>query len=113
MTRRRFPYIDEADDLANATLLREEIRSELDTMSEREESILSAMLGFRGRTYTVDELANEFGVSNYRVREIYDKAIRKLRHRSRSAGLEGYKDIVTSLSAALEALSDVAVGHAY
>ena len=76
---------------ASAQLLREQISQALAKLTDRENRVLRLRFGLDdGRTRTLEEVGREFGVTRERIRQIEAKAIRKLRHPSRSRGLRGY-----------------------
>lgn len=72
-------------------LLKEQLREVLDTLSEREENVLRLRFGLDdGRTRTLEEVGKVFGVTRERIRQIEAKALRKLRHPSRSKRLKDF-----------------------
>jgi RNA polymerase primary sigma factor len=72
-------------------LLKEQIDKVLDELTEREKKVLQLRFGLRdGRARTLEEVGREFNVTRERIRQIEGKAIRKLRHPSRSRKLKGY-----------------------
>ena len=74
-------------------LLKEQIDKVLDELTEREKKVLQLRFGLRdGRARTLEEVGREFNVTRERIRQIEGKAIRKLRHPSRSRKLKGYLD---------------------
>ena len=73
------------------TLLREQISEVLDTLTERERNVLRLRFGLDdGRGITLEEVGREFNVTRERIRQIEAKALRKLRHPSRSKKLRDY-----------------------
>ena len=75
------------------TLLREQLVEVLDTLTEREQKVLRLRFGLDdGRARTLEEVGGEFGVTRERIRQIEAKALRKLRHPSRSRKLKDYLD---------------------
>jgi RNA polymerase primary sigma factor len=82
---------------ANATLqsmLKDEITSVLNTLDERERKILELRFGIMdGTTRTLEEVGTEFNVTRERVRQIESKALRKLRHPTRSRRIKQFLDI--------------------
>ncbi len=76
---------------ASIELLREHIDEVLDTLNPRERKVLELRFGLKdGRTRTLEEVGKEFGVTRERIRQIEAKALRKLRHPSRSKRLRDY-----------------------
>ena len=72
-------------------LLKEQLESVLDTLTDREENVLRLRFGLDdGRTRTLEEVGKVFGVTRERIRQIEAKALRKLRHPSRSKKLKDY-----------------------
>jgi RNA polymerase primary sigma factor len=75
------------------TLLKEQLIDVLDTLTEREEKVLRLRFGLDdGRARTLEEVGKEFNVTRERIRQIEAKALRKLRHPSRSKKLKDYLD---------------------
>ena len=73
------------------TLLREQLDEVLDTLTEREQKVLRLRFGLDdGRSRTLEEVGREFNVTRERIRQIEAKALRKLRHPSRSRKLRDY-----------------------
>jgi RNA polymerase primary sigma factor len=78
-------------DIATAALLRNQVDSILDSLSIRESRVIALRFGLEdGRSRTLEEVGREFGVTRERVRQIEAKALRKLRHPSRSRRLKDY-----------------------
>ncbi|MFZ0547795.1 MAG: RNA polymerase sigma factor RpoD [Candidatus Promineifilaceae bacterium] len=78
-------------DAASKQLLREQVRNVLGFLSERERQVLEMRFGLMdGRDHTLEEVGREFGVTRERIRQIEAKALRKLRHPSRSKVLRDY-----------------------
>lgn len=78
-------------DAASHQLLKEELEEVLDTLTSREEKVLRLRFGLDdGRARTLEEVGQEFGVTRERIRQIEAKALRKLRHPSRSKKLKDY-----------------------
>lgn len=78
---------------AAATLLKEQLGEVLDTLTEREQKVLRLRFGMNdGRARTLEEVGKEFDVTRERIRQIEAKALRKLRHPSRSRKLRDYLD---------------------
>ena len=72
-------------------LLKEQLEDVLDTLTDREESVLRLRFGLDdGRTRTLEEVGRVFGVTRERIRQIEAKALRKLRHPSRSKRLKDF-----------------------
>ncbi len=75
------------------TLLREQLEEVLGTLTEREQKVLKLRFGLEdGRSRTLEEVGREFEVTRERIRQIEAKALRKLRHPSRSRKLKDYLD---------------------
>ncbi|HHT66308.1 MAG: RNA polymerase sigma factor RpoD [Caldicoprobacterales bacterium] len=75
------------------TLLKEQLMEVLDTLTSREEKVLRLRFGLDdGRARTLEEVGKEFNVTRERIRQIEAKALRKLRHPSRSKKLKDYLD---------------------
>ncbi len=80
------------EDAASYSMLRDQIIKLLDTLTEREQRVLILRFGLEdGRTRTLEEVGKEFNVTRERIRQIEAKALRKLRHPSRSKHLKGYE----------------------
>ena len=78
---------------AAQTLLKEQLDEVLDTLTEREQKVLRLRFGMNdGRSRTLEEVGREFDVTRERIRQIEAKALRKLRHPSRSRKLRDYLD---------------------
>ena len=76
---------------ASASMLREQLESVLDTLNPREEKVLRLRFGLDdGKQRTLEEVGQFFGVTRERIRQIEAKALRKLRHPSRSKKLKDY-----------------------
>ncbi len=81
------------DDAASFSLLREKLDEVLDTLTDREKRILELRFGIEdGRSRTLEEVGKEFGVTRERIRQIEAKALRKLRHPTRSKEIKDYLD---------------------
>ena len=75
------------------TLLREQLQEVLETLTDREQKVLRLRFGLDdGRARTLEEVGKEFNVTRERIRQIEAKALRKLRHPSRSRKLKDYLD---------------------
>ena len=73
------------------TLLKEQLLDVLDTLTDREKKVLKLRFGLDdGRARTLEEVGKEFQVTRERIRQIEAKALRKLRHPSRSKKLRDY-----------------------
>ncbi len=80
-------------DAASHQLLKEQIDEVLSTLNARERRVLQLRFGLEdGRSRTLEEVGREFGVTRERIRQIEAKALRKLRHPSRSKKLKDYID---------------------
>lgn len=79
------------EDHASYQMLKEQLENVLDTLTEREENVLRLRFGLDdGRTRTLEEVGKVFGVTRERIRQIEAKALRKLRHPSRSKQLKDF-----------------------
>ena len=80
-------------DAATYTLLHEQLMDVLSTLTEREQKVLRLRFGLDdGRPRTLEEVGRQFNVTRERIRQIEAKALRKLRHPSRSKILKDYLD---------------------
>ncbi len=80
-------------DAAAFTLLKEQLMEVLDTLTEREKKVLSLRFGLEdGRARTLEEVGRDFQVTRERIRQIEAKALRKLRHPTRSKKLKDFLD---------------------
>ena len=78
-------------DVVAADLLREQLNEVLNSLTPREKKVLELRFGFEdGRARTLEEVGHEFGVTRERIRQIEAKALRKLRHPSRSKKIKDY-----------------------
>ena len=78
---------------AASTLLKEQLVEVLSTLTDREQKVLRLRFGMDdGRARTLEEVGKEFNVTRERIRQIEAKALRKLRHPSRSRKLRDYLD---------------------
>ena len=76
------------EDQASAELLKAHLGEVLDTLNDREKKVLKLRFGLEdGRQRTLEEVGKEFGVTRERIRQIEAKALRKLRHPTRSKNL--------------------------
>jgi RNA polymerase primary sigma factor len=81
----------EPAEAASFTFLREQLMNVLDTLTDREKKVLILRFGIEdGRTRTLEEVGKEFNVTRERIRQIEAKALRKLRHPSRSKKLKDF-----------------------
>lgn len=79
------------EEYANAEMLKEELKEVLKTLTEREAKVLELRFGLEdGNTLTLEEVGQIFGVTRERIRQIEAKALRKLRHPSRSKKLKDF-----------------------
>ena len=77
----------------SANILREELERQLHTLTPRERHVIKLRFGlYDGRTRTLEEVGKEFDITRERIRQIEAKALRKLRHPSRSRKLKDYLD---------------------
>ncbi len=80
-------------DQVSSTMLKEQLLGVLDTLTPREEKVLRLRYGLDdGRTRTLEEVGREFNVTRERIRQIEAKALRKLRHPTRSKRLKDFLD---------------------
>ena len=85
--------VSEPAEAASFTLLKEQLVDVLGTLTPREEKVLKLRFGIEdGRTRTLEEVGKEFNVTRERIRQIEAKALRKLRHPSRSKKLRDFLD---------------------
>jgi RNA polymerase primary sigma factor len=78
-------------DAASYQLLKEQLEDVLDTLTDRESRVLQLRFGLEdGRSRTLEEVGREFGVTRERIRQIEAKALRKLRHPTRSKKLRDF-----------------------
>ena len=78
-------------DAASIQLLKEQVDEVLNTLTDRESRVLQLRFGLEdGRSRTLEEVGREFGVTRERIRQIEAKALRKLRHPTRSRKLKDY-----------------------
>ena len=91
-------FIEDSDapapaDAASHTLLKEQLEDVLSTLTPREKKVLELRFGLEdGRNRTLEEVGKEFNVTRERIRQIEAKALRKLRHHSRSKRLKDFLD---------------------
>ena len=80
-------------DAVSDQLLKEQVGDVLDSISQRERRVLQLRFGLEdGRSRTLEEVGREFGVTRERIRQIEAKALRKLRHPTRSKKLRDFLD---------------------
>ena len=78
-------------DAAAYELLKDQLNEVLDTLTDREQKVLKLRFGLMdGRARTLEEVGKQFGVTRERIRQIEAKALRKLRHPSRSKQLKDF-----------------------
>ena len=81
-------------DAASHQLLKEQVMDVLSSLTPRERKVLELRFGLEdGRSRTLEEVGREFGVTRERIRQIEAKALRKLRHPSRSEQLRSFLDL--------------------
>ena len=87
------PAAEEPGEAAAASLLKEQLLQVMKTLTPREEKVLRLRFGFEdGKAHTLEEVGKEFNVTRERIRQIEAKALRKLRHPSRSKKLRDFLD---------------------
>ncbi len=92
-------FIEDTDspspsETASYSLLREQLDAVLDTLTSREKEVIRLRFGLDdGRTRTLEEVGRQFRITRERIRQIEAKALRKLRHPSRSKTLKDYLDL--------------------
>jgi RNA polymerase primary sigma factor len=83
--------VPEPADVASREMLREQMQATLDSLSSRERRVLELRFGLEdGQSRTLEEVGQRFGVTRERIRQIEAKALRKLRHPTRSRKLRDY-----------------------
>ena len=88
----------EPSEAASFTLLKEQLVDVLSTLTPREEKVLKLRFGIEdGRTRTLEEVGKEFNVTRERIRQIEAKALRKLRHPSRSKKLKDFLNLTNTV----------------
>ena len=70
--------------------LREEIAEALQTLNERERNVIEAFFGINQQEMTLEEIGDKYGLTRERVRQIKEKAIRILRHKTKNKMLKNY-----------------------
>ena len=84
---------EQTDEVAMQIFLREQLQEVLQTLTEREQKILVLRFGLEdGHARTLEEVGQLFNVTRERIRQIEEKALRKMRHPSRSRKLKDYFD---------------------
>lgn len=79
--------------MATYAMLKKQLTEVLDTLTPREEKVVRLRFGLDdGKTRTLEDVGKEFNVTRERIRQIEAKALRKLRHPSRSKRLKDYLD---------------------
>ncbi len=80
-------------EVATNQLLKEQLEAVLESLSAKERRVIELRFGFSdGHSRTLDQVGREFGVTRERIRQIENKALRKLRHPKRSRKLREYLD---------------------
>ena len=86
---------DSPDNLTERNILREELVSAMDILTEREQMILKLRFGFDdGRPRTLEEVGRVYNVTRERIRQIEEKALRKLRHPARRGRLDSFRKVL-------------------
>ena len=85
------PDAESTDHRLNKESLKIELEAIFKTLSRREEAVIKLYYGFEdGRAHTLNEIAGRFGITRERVRQIKERALARLRHKSRSKNLQNY-----------------------
>lgn len=85
--------VEDPEESAETESMKEEINNALDTLTDREREVLELRFGLKdGRSRTLEEVGKEFGVTRERIRQIESKALRKLKHPTRSHNLRDLMD---------------------
>ncbi len=88
--------IGSPDAVTERNILREELMQAMDILTEREQMILKLRFGFDdGRPRTLEEVGRVYNVTRERIRQIEEKALRKLRHPARKNRLESFRKVLT------------------
>ncbi len=88
--------LESPDNITERNILREELMKSMDILTEREQMILKLRFGFDdGRPRTLEEVGRVYNVTRERIRQIEEKALRKLRHPARRGKLESFRRTVS------------------
>jgi RNA polymerase primary sigma factor len=88
--------LDSPDHITEKNILREELLQAMDILTEREQMILKLRFGFDdGRPRTLEEVGRVYNVTRERIRQIEEKALRKLRHPARRGKLDAFRKVLT------------------
>lgn len=88
--------LDSPDNITERNILREELMRAMDILTEREQMILKLRFGFDdGRPRTLEEVGRVYNVTRERIRQIEEKALRKLRHPTRRGRLDSFRKVLT------------------
>ena len=79
-----------ADSMLVQESLRDEVANALQSLNERERNIVEAFFGINQSEMTLEEIGDKFGLTRERVRQIKEKAIRRLRHNTKNKNLKAY-----------------------
>ena len=87
--------LDSPDNITERNILREELLQAMDILTEREQMILKLRFGFDdGRPRTLEEVGRVYNVTRERIRQIEEKALRKLRHPARRGKLDSFRKVL-------------------
>lgn len=87
--------MESPENFSSRTILRNELLNLMSILTEREQMILKLRFGFDdGRPRTLEEVGKVYNVTRERIRQIEEKALRKLKHPNRKGSLDQYKDFL-------------------
>ena len=89
--------MESPENFSSRTILRDELLKLMKVLTEREQMILKLRFGFDdGRPRTLEEVGKVYNVTRERIRQIEEKALRKLKHPNRKGSMDQYKDFLLS-----------------